>query len=443
VSVVEDRDSVRTCVVSASGALGILGDHGTRLLAGPPASAGVERRSAHLARLGGLDLVDMEPEALRATVRHSGLEGRGGGQFPTAAKLELAATSPGSSLVVVNASEGEPSSRKDRTLLGYRPHLVLDGAMAAARACGAPHVVVYLHRARRVSTSAMLEAIEERRGDVAEVTVVDAPPRYVAGESSALVGYLDGEGAFPRRRRLPVAAAGVGGRPTVVLNAETSAHLGLIARNGAEWFRDAGDAGSPGSSLVTLAGSVAVPGLVVEVLAATTVGEALSRFGGVDEPPAAVLIGGYEGTWVDGSGAVAAPLGRGALAACGTPLGCGLLCVLDGGHCGLRTTARLVEWLAGESAGQCGPCVFGLPEVAATLSRLAGAGGARRDVRRLRQLTASIVGRGDCGHPTGVVGLVDSALDTFASDLDRHARGRPCTAPAAPLELAASIEAPR
>jgi len=420
---------------SLEGPMGTLGDPGTRLLGGPAREEGAESRAAHLGRLGGLDLESATPESLRQLVRASGLEGRGGGQFPLAAKLDLAAASGGTPLVVVNASEGEPASRKDRTLLAHRPHLVIDGAMTAARAVGAREIVVYLHRARRRSTAAMVEAIAQRDGDAAAITVVDAPPRYVAGESSAVVGYLEGNGALPRRRAVPVAAHGVHGQPTVVSNAETAAHLGLLARRGAAWFREAGDAVSPGSTLVTLSGAVVRPGRVVEVSGPATIGEALALYGGIAEVPRAVLVGGYEGTWIDGSVAMDAPLGRSALAACGTPLGCGLLAVMSPTCCGLRTTARLVDWLAGESAGQCGPCVFGLPEVAALLDDLAEARAGRRDVRRLRALTASIAGRGACGHPTGVVGLVDSALDTFASDLDRHARGRECPYPAARFEL--------
>ena len=134
------------------------------------------------------------------------------------------------------------------------------------------------------------------------------------------------------------------------------------------------------------------------------------------------------------------PLSRGSLKACGASLGCGLIAVLGPGACGLKTTARLVRWLAGESTGQCGPCVFGLPAIAEVLERVSDGTADRGDVRRLRLLTASVHGRGGCGHPTGVVGLVDSALDTFRPEVERHLRGRTCGIEASgfPLPLGAA-----
>jgi NADH:ubiquinone oxidoreductase subunit F (NADH-binding) len=423
------------------GSCGVLGDPGMRLLAGPRRSEGMERLRSHRTRLGQLELG--HPDMLLQMIADSGLLGRGGGQFPIARKLELAATSRGHALVVVNASEGEPASEKDRTLLGHRPHLVLDGAMAAAWAVGAREVVVYLHRARRGATAALELAVAERRDDCATVRLVDAPMGYVAGESSAVVSFLDGTGAIPRKRALPAAAFGVAGRPTVVNNVETIAHLGLIARFGPAWFAEAGDRRSPGSTLVTIAGEVPAPGTVAEVVGTRTIGQALGSIAQLDRVPKAVLIGGYEGTWLDGETAWETPLTRGPLAACGASLGCGVLAVLAEGSCGLRTTALLVRWLAGESAGQCGPCVFGLPTLADTLDDLARGCGDRRDVRRLRILTASVHGRGACGHPTGVASLVDSALDAFAEDVDRHARGRACEDAAAGFPLRAKgLESP-
>jgi NADH:ubiquinone oxidoreductase subunit F (NADH-binding) len=382
------------------------------------------------------------PAELRETIRRSGLLGRGGGQFPIAKKLDLVAASAaglgtaglgpaglgpvGRPLVVVNASEGEPASRKDRTLLAARPHLVLDGAMVAARAAGAPEVIVYLHRSSRDATAALERALFERTALDVPVRVVDAPSRYIAGESTAVVSYLESRGALPGRRPAPVAAAGVGGRPTLLNNVETITHLALIARFGPGWFADAGDASSPGSTLVTLAGEVAVPGVVAEVVGRTTMGELLFTIGGLDRPPRAVLVGGYEGAWLDGEAAWNAPAWRGGLAGRGVSLGSGVIAALGQGSCGLASTARLVRWLAGESAGQCGACTLGLPAIAALLDSLAEGSALRRDIRRLRALTTSVQGRGACGHPDGVAGLVDTALETFADEVREHLRGRSC-----------------
>jgi NADH:ubiquinone oxidoreductase subunit F (NADH-binding) len=260
--------------------------------------------------------------------------------------------------------------------------------------------------------------------------VVAAPPRYVAGETTAVVAYLAGQGALPRRARLPAAASGVGGRPTVVGNAETVAHLALIARRDPSWFSRYGgtgpDATVAGPTLVTLAGDVARPGTVIEVLGPTTVGEILARFGDRTGRPRAVLFGGYCGTWVDGLRAVRLPLERGALWRAGVPLGCGLVGVLGPEHCGLGETARLLGYLAGESAGQCGPCLLGLPLLHRVFVRTLGRRPTGRDLRRLRHLAASIEGRGACAMPDGAVRLLESALVVFGAEFSRHWASTAC-----------------
>jgi len=410
---------------------GVAGSPGTRLLAGPAHSMGSETLASHERRLGAVDSVCSTPQALRDVVRASGLLGRGGAGFPTATKFDVAAAAPGTPIVVVNASEGEPASAKDRTLLELRPHLVLDGADLAATAVGAREIVVYFHRSHLRANAALEQALAERRDAgraSAHVRMVDAPGRYVAGETSAVVSYLSGHGALPRRGAQPAAQVGIGNRPTVVNNAETLAHLALVARFGAAWFAQAGTPEAPGSTLITLAGSVAVPGLVVEILGPVTIGHVLERMGGLDVVPRAVLLGGYEGTWISGEAAWHTPLERHRLKTLGISLGCGLVAVLNDQVCGLAETARLLRWLAGESSGQCGSCVFGLPVLAGFVDDIISGKSGRGELRRLREQAASVRGRGACGHPTGVVTLVESALDTFAPELASHLHGAVCDA---------------
>jgi NADH:ubiquinone oxidoreductase subunit F (NADH-binding) len=404
---------------------GVAGSPGTRLLAGPARSLGTETLAGHDHRLGIVDLDDVTPQALRDTVRASGLLGRGGAGFPTATKLDLAAASPGTPIVVVNASEGEPASRKDHTLLELRPHLILDGAHVAAAAVGADEIVVYSHHANAALLRALGERRDAGRANV-PVRVINAPNRYVAGETSAVVSYLSGTGALPRRGAQPAAKVGIAGRPTVVNNAETFAHLALIARFGPAWFSQVGTPQAPGSTLITLAGSVAVPGLVVEIVGPVTIGHVLESMGGLDAVPRAVLLGGYGGTWITGEAAWHTLLERHHLSALGLSLGCGLVAVLDDDACGLVETARLLRWLAGQSSGQCGPCVFGLPALAELVDDIAAGKSRRADLRRLREHAASVRGRGACGHPTGAVNLVESALETFTPELAMHLRGAVC-----------------
>lgn len=408
---------------------GIAGSPGTRLLAGPTRSMRSETLASHEHRLGAVDSIRATPQALRDVVRASGLLGRGGAGFPTATKFDVAAAAPGTPIVVVNASEGEPASAKDRTLLELRPHLVLDGAELAATAVGAREIIIYFHRSHLRANAAIEQAIVERHdaGRVnARVRMIDTPDRYVAGETSAVVSFLSGHGALPRRGPKSAAEVGIDGRPTLVNNAETLAHLALLARFGANWFSHVGTADAPGSTLVTLAGSVAVPGLVVEILGPVTIGRVLERVGGLDAIPRAVLLGGYAGTWISGEAAWHTPLERHALKSLGVSLGCGLVAVLNDEVCGLAETARLLRWLAGESSGQCGSCVFGLPALSGFVDDIVAGRSGRGDLRRLREHAASVRGRGACGHPTGVVSLVESALDTFGPELATHLRGAVC-----------------
>ncbi|HUY21587.1 MAG TPA: NADH-ubiquinone oxidoreductase-F iron-sulfur binding region domain-containing protein [Acidimicrobiales bacterium] len=410
-------------------AFGTLGDPQTRLLAGPGPARGAETLRAHLDRLGPLPLPARRADLLEL-VRASRLAGRGGGEFPVARKLAAAAGAGGDPLVVVNGSEGEPASRKDRTLLEHRPHLVLDGAALAAHAVGASTVVVYLHASRPTTWSAVARALDERRagpGDGAvSFHVASAPDAYVAGESSAVVNVLEGGGPLPRRHPNPVAVCGVHGRPTVVSNAETLGHLALLGRFGPGWFTMAGSPDAPGSTLLTLAGGVRAPGLVVEVLEPVRLGDVLRVHGGVDGAPGAVLIGGYGGRWIGGEAAFDAPLDRGALRRAEVGLGCGIVAPLPPRSCGLATTLVLLDYLAGQSAGQCGPCVLGLPALADELAAIVDGCATKGDVRRLTSKALGLRGRGDCSHPDGAIALLESALDVFADDAARHARGRHC-----------------
>ena len=139
-----------------------------------------------------------------------------------------------------------------------------------------------------------------------------------------------------------------------------------------------------------------------------------------------MLTGGYGGAWLPAS-AVDTPLSQAGLRAAGGVLGPGILAVLPPGACGLAETVRIARYLAGQSAGQCGPCVFGLPDIAAALAAaVAGGADAPAALEAVRRWSAAVAGRGACRHPDGAARLVDSALRVFADDLTRHVLGRPC-----------------
>ncbi len=367
------------------------------------------------------------PLALVDAVAAARLTGRGGAGFPTATKMRAVAGRRGPAVVVANGVESEPASQKDQALLSRAPHLVLDGALLAARAVGADSIHVCLDRARDQQAGVMLRAISERqRAGLGEVSMLahGLPSRYVASEETALIRWLNGGEAMPTTVPPRPFERGVGGRPTLVDNVETLAHVALIARYGPDWFGQVGDAGTPGTMLITVSGAVGCPG-VYEIGAGSRLGDVLALCEG-DSEDGAVLVGGYFGTWHATRDVARLPLSAPGLRDAGASPGAGVIVALPAGRCGLAETARILDFLARQGAGQCGPCMFGLPAVAGDFAQLADGRPDGDVLERLDRRLGSIAGRGACRHPDGAVRMAASALAAFASDASAHAAGHPC-----------------
>lgn len=371
------------------------------------------------------ELGPSDADALIAAVDAAGLRGRGGAGFPTARKLE-AVHGRRHAVVVVNGTEGEPASGKDRLLLAGQPHLVLDGAEVAAHAVGARELVIV---APADTLPVLARAQDERAAprDLA-VRLVAAADGYVAGEETAVLAHVEGRPARPRVSPPRPAEHGLHGRPTLVQNVETLAHLTLIARYGPQWFRQQGTAERPGTMLATVSGAVRRPA-VHEVAVGTSLRDLLARAGGPDEPLRAVLVGGYFGAWIDARADPA--LSDTTLDAHGAAVGAGVGWALAARGCPVAATARIAVWMAGESAGQCGSCVHGLGALGDLLARMADGRGTPGDVARLRRWTAMVDRRGACAHPSGVARLLRSAVSVFAEELADHERHGACRACAA------------
>ena len=320
--------------------------------------------------------------------------------------------------MIGNGAEGEPASSKDKALLWFSPHLVLDGLQLAAEAVGSAAVGLYIHRNPQLRERLEV-AIAQRAAadlDAAPVELIEAPHRFLAGEESALASRVSGGPALPRFKPPRASQRGVAGRRTLVQNVETLAHLALIARYGPGWFRSAGTADEPGSMLVTLHQADGRTG-VVETTLGTPIADLLRL------PAQAVLVGGYHGAWLPGAQAERLPLANAALRPLGAAVGAGVLAALPGDRCGLAETARVVRYLALESAGQCGPCFNGLPRMAGALAELAGPWPGPRAQADLERWSGLVAGRGACHHPDGTVRLVRSALQVFAAEIGHHAHG--------------------
>lgn len=336
-----------------------------------------------------------------------GLRGRGGAAFPVALKLQdLPAR--GVEAVVVNGSESEPVSRKDRLLLTQSPHLVLDGAVGLAHALGAPHVLIAVHDP--AAAVSVREALMERDDGLA-VEVHDTPGRFVAGEARAVLSALEGGLAVPPGRRVLPTRKGYHRRPTFLSNVETFAQLAVLARLGSRGFSSTGLISEPGTQLLTIAGAVQRPG-VIEAPTGVPLDTVL-QYAGAEPGP--VLLGGYHGRWLPQTDGLT--LQRPEASA-------GIILALGSSTCPLGEVTRVVQWLSSQSAGQCGPCVFGLAALVDDFARLtAGDPLGWHDAQRHLGL---IPGRGACAHPDGSARFLASALEVFDDEVQRHLSGQGC-----------------
>jgi NADH:ubiquinone oxidoreductase subunit F (NADH-binding) len=401
----------------------------SRLLGDVP-SEGTVNLAQHIRAHGPAPIPDEAYPAWRESIlleiERSGLTGRGGAGFPSFRKAHAMNATGSHRVLLVNGMEGEPASTKDQYLLTVTPHLVLDGAETLAMALGAAKVVVCVPRARRAVVFSLTRALAERRSlrqPGPGFELAQLAEGYVRGEESALVSAVAGKGGTPSFRPDKAVPLHIGRQPALVHNAETLAHIAMVARYGGQWFSQVGAAEAPGTCLITVSGAVAHPG-VLEVDTGTPI-EHIIALAGAPDVVQAVLVGGYGGTWVSADEA-ATPFSPSALRAVGAAMGAGALAVLPVGACGLAETQRMASYMAGESAGQCGPCVFGLPAIATDLDLLAKAEAGQQDLERLRSRCRLVAGRGACRHPDGVAKLVESALRVFGADVERHLASRGC-----------------
>ncbi len=385
---------------------------------GPVLLAGVEPGRSrgwadHRALLGDLPPLDLD--LLAAAADAVDLRGFGGAAFPTGHKLR-SVRHRRLPLVVVNGAEGEHASAKDGVLLRHVPHLVLDGALLAARALGADRVIVRL-AADRPDLPARVRAAAAERGLSGCVVVSVGPAVFAAGEASAVVNALSGRPPLPAPLgKPPLTPSPVSGlrRPALVSNVETFARLALAAR------------GLPAhSALLSVSGSVALPG-VVELPSEAHLDDAVAAVGGTTEAVGAAVSGGWHGRWLPWSPAVrAATLTRDGLEAVGGRWGAGVLVLVPAAVCPVAVLASVACALAAGSAGQCGPCRSGLPFVAAELVAVArGAAPAGPATVEVEDALACMRGRGLCAHPTASVDALRSGLAWAEADLRAHRDGR-------------------
>lgn len=385
--------------------LGVDVSRGQALLAGIMSGPGLTSHRAlrgPLPHIGARDLVER--------IERAGLRGRGGAGFPFADKLR-AARQGRRPPVVVNACEGEPLSAKDSVLAVVAPHLVLDGAVLAARALGSRTVHVAVSGDRPIVGESLAGAIgqRDRHEDRVRFELHVARPGFVSGQAGAVLELIEGRPNLPVTRPGPATLKGIRGRPTLLSNAETFAHVAAVVLSPVTE-----DAATHLGQTTLLTVSDQQGRRVVEVPMGTPWREVL-------DPRmlhGAVLVGGFHGRWAPAGALGAMTVSHEDMERRGLALGAGVAFAPAG--CPLDATARIVSYLAGQTAGRCGPCLNGLPALADLVSALADGHGNRVEVERISRL---VTGRGACAHPDGTAAMVSSALLAFGDEVTRHALG--------------------
>lgn len=392
------------------------GLEGPRLLRTPGTRETFDEYRAESAGAGRFDL---GVEQLAAVADGARLSGRGGAGFPFARKLRAVSEAAGGAQrvvhVVANGEEGEPASVKDRYLLMYRPHVVLDGLMLAASALGARQTHVYVSDPRLVTSIEM--AIDELDAPV-RCTIFLAPAGYVTGEETAVVRALSGGPAKPTAKPPRPYERGVDGYPTLVSNVETLAHLARAVRVGSSVTRRKRTGQGSETTLLTVTPDTGTP-LLVEVPLGIGLRHVLTELDGWPGPDGALLLGGFFGGFLPTADADVR-IDHATMAAEGLGLGCGAVLPLRE-TCPVSAAAELLAYFDRENARQCGACFNGTAAMHSALARLCDGDAGPQDLSNLKRWGTSLPGRGACSTLDGAARVVTTLLATFPALVASHA----------------------
>ncbi|ORV29334.1 NADH dehydrogenase [Mycolicibacterium conceptionense] len=385
-----------------------------RLLRDGPESLDAYRNAGGYAPLA-------DPEHLLDEVQAGGLLGRGGAAFPMAVKLRTVRDNgrraAAGTVVIANGEEGEPASIKDRWLLRNRPHVVLDGLRLAAAVVGADRAVVYVsdpHAAECVER-ALAETAADLGGPGIELVTV--APGYVAGEETAAVHVVNGGPAKPTDKPPRPFEEGVAGKPTLISNVETLAHLAYLHQHGAQSFREHGTDSSPGTFLATITGAGRPPALY-EIPHGISFADLLTLHGVAPDRVRGVLMGGYFAGLVNRD-ILGAALDHESVRALGSGLGCGAIGILTD-DCPVAVAAAVLAYFDRENAGQCGSCFNGTAAMAAVVTGLRDGTATDEDLERLKRWSVVLRGRGACATLDGAANVAASLLAQFPDLVQRH-----------------------
>jgi NADH-quinone oxidoreductase subunit F len=388
------------------------------------------------------------PENVIAEVKKSGLRGRGGAGFPTGLKWSFMPRQfPGAKYVVCNSDEGEPGTCKDRDLLRYNPHLVIEGMIIAGYAMGATAGYNYIHGEIWEVYEQFEQALEEARaagylgknilgsGFDFELYAHAGYGAYICGEETALLESLEGKKGMPRFKPPFPASYGLYGKPTTINNTETFAAVPWILRHGAEAFLALGRPNNGGTKIFSVTGHVARPGNY-EVRLGTPFAKLLEMAGGMRDGRKlkGVIPGGSSMPVLPADVMMATDMDYDSIAKAGSMLGSGAVIVMDETTCMVRALERLSYFYYEESCGQCTPCREGTGWLYRVVHRIETGKGRMEDLALLDGVSDNIAGRTICALGDAAALPVKSFLKWYRSEFEHHIQHRRCMVAGADIE---------
>ena len=385
------------------------------------------------------EALKMPPEELIATMKDSGLRGRGGAGFPAGLKWGFMPKDPVTKYVCVNTDEGEPGTFKDRLLVEHDPHSIIEGVIITSYAVGAHRAFVYIRGEFFLGVKRWIKAIDEAyaygflgedvlgSGFDLDLSVHRGAGAYICGEETAMINSLEGKRGEPRMKPPYPAQVGLWDQPTLVHNVETLANVPHIVNNGADWYRSIGTEKSTGSKLFCVSGHVREPGnyeLPLGTPLRTIIEE---RAGGMrgDRPLKAVIPGGASTPMLTPE-RLDIPMDFESLVEAGSMLGTGAIVVMEEGTCMVEVARRLMDFFAHESCGQCTPCRVGTQRLKEILTGIVEGRGKLDDLDLMETICQGIVGHTLCPMGDAVVNPVLSSLEHFRDEYEHHIQYNRC-----------------
>ena len=386
-------------------------------------------------------LFEMTPQEIIATIKASGLRGRGGGGFPTGIKWASCAKHEGRRYVICNADEGDPGAYMDRSLLEGNPHSVIEGMLIAAVAIGANDGFIYVRHEYPLAVTNLKAALEQARqtGMLGQkilgsdfdfdIKISRGGGAFVCGESTALMASLEGQPGRPRAKYIHTVEKGFRQSPSNLNNVETFANVPLIIDKGAEWYASIGTEGSKGTKIFSLVGKVVNTGLV-EVPMGTSLRTIIYDIGGgilKKKKFKAVQSGGPSGGCIPEQH-LDLPVDFDALTKVGSMMGSGGLIVMDQDTCMVDVARYFLDFLKDESCGQCNPCREGIKQMLDILERICGGEGRTGDIELLEELAQMVKKFSLCGLGTSAPNPVLTTIRYFRDEYEAHINDKKCPA---------------